>query len=385
MLPTEASVVNSIASVITSTTTYTILVLLTAFLIYFFKVLDFFELPSSYKMLLALVLPMFLWEFVLGFLFGMVGIHLDWGSYVYHFPYFGDIVTKSGVMISRFLDFTFNFGPFREFGLPYFNNFVNTTQIPVTVIPPDMGAWGIIKSIFASGFNFFVWVWVSADSILDYIFFFILFSAILAVLAENMENQKAWAAGLALVPVILYSYFISNPFQEYPEALVMLEKIFYFWGHGDSWSLTVFFLTLIVSFIIVMEIIAMVVHIVLKGGAMTIQPSWQSKEWEISQHGIAFGYALAFAAMYSLHPEWSWYSFYPMLILYTLLKKVGGVAVDTSHAYREKQEFKDLLAGVGNNDQLSIKSNNKSNSMEYIMYVALGILILVLLLNMGII
>ncbi len=388
MLPTEASIAQSIANVITDTTTYIILVLLTAFLIYFFHLLDFFELPNSYKMILSLVLPMFLWEFILSAIFSSLEIPLSWGSYTYHFPYFGDVILTSGVMFSRFLDFTFNFGIFRVFGLPYLTEFIKTVPLNTMVtvsVPEGTSVFGLIGIVFSSWFTLFTWIYVSADSIIDYIFFFILFSAILAVFAENIKNQKVYAFGMATVPVILYSYYISNPFQEFPTALVELQKVSYFWGNANNWSLIMFFGTLIIAFTIVMEIIALILYLLLKSTTMTLQPGWATKEWSVSTKGVAFGYSVAFAIMYGLH-EYAYYVIFPFLILYTYLKKVSGTAIETLNAHAERSEMRDLISGISNNggQPMPIQSTSgKKNSIEYVLYIGIIGLILLILYNNG--
>lgn len=389
MLPSEISIAQSIANVITDTTTYVILVLLTAFLIYFFHLLDFFELPNSYKMILSLVIPMFLWEFVLSFIFGSLGMPLKWGTYSYHFPYFGDIVLTSGVMFSKFLDFVFNFGVFTTFGSPYLTEFIKNVPVNTMVtvsVPEGTGVFELIGVIFSSWFTIFTWLYVSIDSIIDFVFFYVLFSAILAIISENIKNLKLYAFGLATIPVILYSYYVSNPFQEFPKALVGLQEVFYFWNHAPTWDIIVFSITLIFSFLLVMEIIALIIYLFLKGGAVTIQPSWQTKEWEISQHGVAFTYTLAFIIMYFMH-NYSYYIMFPFFIFYTYLKKISGVAIETMNSYTEKTEMRNLISGINNdNRQIPIQSVSKTkNSVELIMYIGIIVIIIMLLYNNNII
>lgn len=390
MLPTEVSIAQSIASSVTATTTYILLCLVVGFLIHFFHLLDFFDIPNTYKMIIAILIPIVLLEFILSIVFGSVGIPLDWGSYVYHFPYFGDIVITSGVQISKFLDTIFNFGLFRIFGMPYFTEFIKTVPVGEMVmisVPEGAGLFELIGVVFSGWLGLLTWLCVSFDSIIDFIFFFVLFSAIFAVFGENVKNAKIYIIGLACIPVLLYSYYISNPFQEFPIVLVSVQEIFYFWGHADGLSLFMFFGTLIVSFVLVTEIIALVIYLFLKGGAVTLQPSWSTKEWSVSQHGIAFGYCVAFFTMYFLH-NYQWFVFFPLMITYSLLKRVSGTAIDTMNAHAEKQEIRDLISGIGNNNgqQLPIKSTlEKKNIIEYVLYIGIIGMILLLLYNTGII
>lgn len=390
MLSTEVSIAQSIASSVTATTTYILLCLSIGFLIHFFHLLDFFDIPNTYKMIIAIVLPIVFMEFILSIIFGSIGIPLDWGSYAYHFPYFGDVVVTSGVQLSKFLDIVFNFGLFRIFGQPYFTEFIKTVPVGemVTIsVSEGAGLFELVGTIFSGWMPLFTWIYVSADSLIDFTFFFVLFSAILAIVAENLKNQKMYAAGLALIPVVLYSIYVSNPFEEFPKALIGIQEILYFWGHADGLALFVFFGTLIISFIIVMEIIALIMYLLLKGGTMTLQPGWATKEWSISQHGVAFSYSIVFIIMYFMH-SYEYYIFFPFMIAYALLKKVSGSAIETMNAHAEKNEIKELISGIGNNGQPApIKSTTtqKNSSIEIILIVGIVIMIAILLINNGLI
>ncbi len=347
MLPSEQSIAQSIANVITDPFTYMILVFLSAFLIYFFRLLEFFEIPGTYRMILSFVIPIILWEPILSFIFGTLGIPLVWGSYEYVVPFYDTIMTTSFVMTSKFFDLVFNFGIFRMFGFPYFEEFVKNVTISATVIPLDIGIIDLVKSIFSSWFNLFVWIYVSVDSIIDFIFFFVFFNAVLIVLFDDIKNSKTYAIGLALIPTFLYAYYISNPLKEYPVAIVELDKVFYFLNNAPTWDKMVFIGTLLISLIIVMEILALAMYSLLKTASNTIQPEWQTKEWSVNQHGVAFSYTIAFAIMYAMH-SYAWYIFFPAMILYSSLKKVGGVAIETANEHEERQEMKDLISGINN-------------------------------------
>ncbi|MFA4870960.1 MAG: hypothetical protein WC623_22365 [Pedobacter sp.] len=383
MIPTEINTLaESISTVITSNFTYGILVLLTAIVIYVFNLLGFVEIPQTYKMILSFMIPIIVWEPVLTVMAGIFGIVLSWGTYTYTIPFYGDIVTGSFTMLSRWLDWALNFGTFRSFGLPYYTDFVNSTNISVVNVPEDAGLLALVQSITSGWFNLFVWIYVSMDTVIDFIFFFVLFSAVIAVVADKTSNRRMYAAGLALIPVVLYSIYVSNPFYEYPIAIVELQKLFYFWGNGDTLSLVMFFGTLIISLLIVMEILAVVLYSILKISVNTIQPTWQTREWSVSNQGIAFSYTIAFAIMYAMH-SYAWYIFFPFMILYTFLKKIGGVVIDTASAHNERQEMRDLLGGVGGGELAPVKSSSEGGSkiIEYLLYAGLIIIIVVLVWN----
>lgn len=281
----------------------------------------------------------------------------------------------------------FDFGIFKEFGLPYFTEFVKNVPIGSMVsisVPENASVFTIIGVVFSGWLPLLTWFYVSVDSLIDLVFFYVLFSAILAVLAENIKNQKIYAFGLAWIPVILYSYYISNPFQEFPKALVTIQKVFYFWGHGSTGALLVFFGTLVFSFFIVMEIIALIMHLLLKGGTVMLRPDWAAHEWTVSTQGQSFGFSVAFLAMYFMH-GFSYYLFFPFMILYSLLKKVSGTAIHTMQEHREKQEIRDLVGSINNDNTPPIKSiSGNKNYFEYILYAGIIIIVLALLYNNGI-
>lgn len=287
-------------------------------------------LPNSYAAAMSFLTAAILLEFVLKFLFGSIGIKIDYGSYVFDLPIINDIVLTDGVMGARLFSFLFNFEFFTTIGVPFYEEFIKT----ITVFPA-MPEW----------FSALVWLYVSSDSFIEFIFFFSFFRAIMIFAGDSIgsaKNSTIYAIGLAVIPVLLYNYFISNPFVEHPKAMDQLTKVSYFYSHAPAFSLAIYFGTLIISFLIVAVVLAVIIDLIYGAGASTLQPSWQSKKYEASYFGIGISYTAAFAILFSLK-NINWYLFFPMVILYSLFKKLSGGMIE---GVRQHDATRDMQKGI---------------------------------------
>lgn len=325
------SILNAFTGIATDGAGYWVLAMLVAAVL--FIILKTWQVRHA--AVISLILPVLLLEFVLRFLFGLIGTTLDFGTYALNVPFIDPIEVTTGSMLLRFLDFTFNFGLFRAIGLPIFINFMES----VPTLPGP--------SIFL---NIFVAIYVSADSLIEYIFFFYVFSALLVlasgILGLDGKKIKGCAAVLAALPVLTYSYFVSNPISEYGKAVPEIQKLFYFLGNADNISLLLFSVTLIISFVLVMEILAAAVALFYGAGSATFRPDWATKQWGTDVQGVGFLYTLSFAIMYAMH-QYSWYVFFPAMVIYSLFKKMAGGAIGIAKAHDERREMQELIIASG--------------------------------------
>jgi hypothetical protein len=387
MLPTEITLAQNIASSITSMTTYLILSLLIAFLIYHYRLIDGLMLPNIYKIIISFMLPVILLEFILSFIFSTLGVKLDWGSYTYTAPFLGNMIVTSGVMISRVLEMILGFGIFQNLGASYLTTFANNTQIPLTVIPVNMSTVGYIGVVTSSPFNILVYLYTNGSTVIDLIFWYVVFSAILAIVAENTTNLRLYAFGLAWIPALLYSYYFSPGYQE---AMNSLEEVSYFSQYADTNSLIMFFGTLVASFVMVVLIISCVIHLVhkLKGkdiistdflfGGQSVPPG---------EYLTAVEYSLAFFVVYFSHGI-GWYIFFPFMIAFDLVKKVGGsMTTGTLNDHAQRMDMKGLNASINNSDSMpepiQSTSSGKGIGVDTILAVGLVIIVVILLINNG--
>ncbi len=381
------SVWQSFGKAVSDPVTYWILAGLVAIVILFLaKIWDF---PQRQAAIISLIVSVFLLEIILKYGLGLVGIKVDYGTFLFEIPHVYKTELTTGVMLMRFLDFIFNFGLFRTIGLPYFEAYAST----ITVAPVHASTlFGTISSIFSAPLNVFVFLYVNADGIIDFIFFYYFFYAIL-VLGSDMfgesdaayylaalvgggavfgyfwfhspliaillmilalilivlgrlngdaKDARIYSFGLALVPLILYSYYISNPFEEYHKALPDIQKLIMFIEHGNQLSLVIYFLTMIISFVLVMQIVVVIINLLHKTITTTVRPSMQGQEWTVSHQGIAFDYTLAFAIMYALD-GYSFYVFFPAAVIYSTFKNLSSGAVDIAKGFQEKREMQEFL------------------------------------------
>jgi len=370
--------------------TYWILAAFFAIVILFLARL--FDYPEKQAAIISLIFSVFLLEFLIKTILAPFGVRVDYGTYVIDIPYIFHTTITNGVMLFHFLDFVFDFGLFTHIGAPYYDAFIKTIPIDMFRVVPAISVSGFISSVFSGGLNIFTFIYVNADGIIDYIFFYYFFYAVTVVGADffgkddtpyylgiaaaiggmiayfykistfivilifvlviilfviglmdgEAKSAGMWSFILALMPLGLYSYYISNPISEYYEALPMIQKTIFFFTHGDTLSLIVYFSTMIMSFLLVMEIIALAINILHKLLTTTVKPSAQAEEWTVSHQGLAFDYTLAFAVMYALH-QYTWYIFFPAVFLYNFFKNGSSTFIETA---KEHVDRLDMQKGI---------------------------------------
>lgn len=348
MLPTETSILQSIASSIINPVTYGVLVLTIGILLRLLMI-PFYTIPDSYKTVIALIIPIALLEPILSILFGLFGITLNWGNYVYSFPFYGNIDTSSFIMLSRFLNMIFGFGVFTTFGLPYLTEYIKT----VTVALPEPDT--IVKIV--------VFGYVSLDSVIEYLFCYVFFYTIIVILSDTIgsstKNSKIYALLLAIIPVVLYNIFISNSFSEYSTSIPIIQQVFFFIDHAPLWSKIMFFGSFLISFLLVMEILAVAIDVLHRFGATTIKPGWETKRYAENPTGVAFVYTVAYGVMFVLKGI-SWYVFFILLILYSIFKSFSG---DMINNVKERDSTKDMQKGIV--DMIEKKGVDDENGMNW--------------------
>lgn len=374
------SITTSIGASLTNDISYWLLVIIISFFV--FLGMKIFDIPKTYAGITSLLVTVFLLEFVLKALFGLLNIPLSFGTYIIDIPFYSQITITDGVMVMKFLDFVFNFGLVRLVGLPYYETFITASKFIPTAIPVN-NVFDLITSAISSPFNFFVFLYTSIDSIIEYVFFYFLFMAIIILLTDlagaNTARWEPLAFLLAAIPVLAYNVFVSNPVQEYGMAIPEMQKLSYFMNHADTVSIIMFAGTMLISFLLVMEILAAVFAFFYGMGEATLKPEWASKQWQVSTQGMGFVYTLAFAIMYAMH-QYAWYIFFPAMIFYSIFKKFCGGAMDVVHAHNEKQEMADYIGGLvaKPNPDAPVKKNDSegTNILFWLVFaMLLGVII----------
>jgi len=373
-------ITTSIGNSLSNDISYWLLVLIISFFV--FLGMKMFDIPKTYAGITSLLLTVFLLEFVLKVIFGTLNIPLNFGSYVVTIPFYKEIILTEAVMGMRFLDMIFNFGAFRFLGLPYYEAFITASGFVPTAIPVN-NVFDLILSAISSPFNFFVFLYTSIDSIIEYIFFYFLFLAAIILITDlvgtNTERWRPLAFLLAAIPVLAYSTLVSNPIQEYSVAIPEMQKVAYFLSNADSFSIIVFTGTLLVSFLLVMEILAATFSFFYGMGEATLKPEWASKHFEVSTQGMGFIYTLAFAIMYAMH-QYAWYIFFPAMVLYSIFKTFSSGAMGVVREHNDKQELADYIGGLvtkSNPDAPVQKGEDENSNILFwlVFFVLLGVIV----------
>ncbi len=357
------SIIKSMADTVLNPYSFWMLALIVGFIV--FIILKIINIPKMYAGMSAFIITLIGLEYGLKQLFLKFNTLIDFGSYTIYIPVYGDIIIKDGVMLMRFLDFTFNFGIFRNIGIPYLGT-ISTEAAQAMVLP----VW----------FKLFVALYVSMDSILGYFFLVALIGSVLVFASRyfniNKETAKLYTYTIAAIPIFVYSYYISNLFYEYGVALPQLQKVYYLTTHGSPTDLLIFFGSLMISIALVMEIIAMSVTYLLGIGQNTMKPDWATKQYTTNVHGIGFTYTIAFAIVYALH-NFEWYIFFPALMLYTVFKNVSEGIIDSAHVHEDREDLRnmirDAVATPESNGTRYVNDGGGGGSSSWIIYMVLAV------------
>lgn len=369
-----------VGTTLTTDISYWLLAIIISFFV--FLLMKGFEIPKTYAGISSLVVTIFLLEFVLKALFGALNIPLSFGTFVVDIPFYQKITLTSGVMGMKFLGFVFDFGLVKTIGLPYYESFMATSGFVPTTVPIN-NVFDLIVSAVSSPFNFFVFLYTSIDSLLEYVFFYFFFMAIIILVTDlvgaNTQKWESLAFLLAAIPVLVYNISISNPVQEYGIAIPEMQKLFYFLNHADTFSIIMFGGTLLISFLLVMQILAAAFSLFYGIGESTIKPDWASKQWQMNTQGMGFMYTLAFAIMYAMH-QYAWYVFFPAMIFYSVFKKFSSGAMDVVKEHNERQEMVDYVGGLvakSNPDAPVQKGDSEGTNILFwlVFVVLLGVIV----------
>lgn len=256
------------------------LILAILFLVIYFVVIWFFEVRKSTAVLIAFTPVLFL-DYAISF-----------GKYTFAFPFDFNYSTNRGYITLSILDWIFNFGLFKSYGLTVFNS-VNGSYI-LTGLQ-----------------NLVVYLFVYADSIIE----FLLIAYFLYTLFDRIEYAVLGAS----IPVLAYTYF-TNPLKELATAKATVSHILYFFDHATQFQQMAVMATAFVSFLLVIFLISTATGLFISIGKSTVKPGLEASMWEVSLTGLSFGLALVYSIAVILHPEYSWYVLLPVLVLYSIIR-----------------------------------------------------------------
>lgn len=269
------------------------------FLIIYFAVIWFIDVRKSTAVLIAF-LPVFLLDYAVGF-----------GKYTFTLPFDFSYSTNRGYITLSILDWIFNFGLFKSYGLTVFNS--------------------VNGSYFLTGFqNFIVYFFVYADSIIEFL--------LIAYFLYTLFDRTEYAVLGASIPVILYTYF-TNPLKELADAKAAVSHILYFFDHATQFQLLVVIGTAFLSFLLVIFLISTVTGLFVSIGKSTIKPGLEASMWEVSLTGLSFGLAFVYSVAVILHPEYSWYVLLPVLIVYSIIRSGMNRIADSRRAEKRQKQM----------------------------------------------
>ena len=255
------------------------------------------------------------------FLSFMPVLVLDWlfsfGTYIFKFPFGYSYATHNFVITLNIVDWIFNFGIFKSIGLDAFNQVSGAFVLT-----------GAQKAL--------VFLLVSADSIIEFI--------VLAYIFYSIFDRIDIAICGAAIPTILYSIFISNPLKEVVKAEVTVKHVLYFFDHATPEQNVIVFGSLFISFGLIVFLISAVTSLIEGIGKTTVRPGLEGHQYEVSLTGLAFGLSLAYSLAVVLHPDYSWYTVLPVLIIYNAIRSgMKGVAKNRRTQKQQKELVREVV------------------------------------------
>ncbi len=235
------------------------------------------------------------------------------GTYTFSFPFHYSPTWHKFVVPLQIFDWIFNYGFFKTVGLATFNQVTGSF---------------VLTQIQQVALHLYVW----GDSIIELVVIF--------YIVYNITNHLEIAAVAAIIPTAIYTRFISNPFKEYAASEKIVEHVFYFLNHANQEQKIIVIGSLVISFLLIVFLLSTILSLLLGTASSTIRPSLQAHEYEVNYVGTAFGLSVALSVMELLHPDYLYYNFLAVALVYGLFK---ATVKDYANDRKQKREQREMI------------------------------------------
>ncbi len=323
------------------------------FLIVYF-LLAFFPMTikKSLRIIIALSIPL------------LVDILISFGSFTFYFPLGYSFTTSHGVMFLSLLNKIMSYEIFAFYSSPIITPFISVASETPDSIPVFI--FGLLNA--------------GIDSILDFLFFTILFYYIISFIENKIHSQinyqLAISIALAGIPTILYSLFVSNPFHEIEEVIKTTNGMITFFVSGDIVNILFIFILFLINFMLISSIIFIFIEIIVN---LYLKVNYNKKdiEWSYDFAGMAGAYAFAYSLLFFLHSDYKWYVVLPMITILQLLRTGSNNFINThKQNIADEERISKVIDNYRNEEQQPVIHDEMSHTN---IIVALLILIVVLI------
>jgi len=290
-----------------------------ALFIILYLVLGMFpSIKKSLRVFLSLSIPL------------LIDLIMSFGSFEFIFPFGLSYTTTHGVMFTKLIDYIFTYGIFTDYSSslisPFIESASNQTNNPIV--------------------HLVVFLSVFIDSFLEFIFITLAVYTLITIIESKLEKQIKYqlpiSVFIGLIPVLLYTLFISNPVKETSESIQALNGITEFVITSQLTDIFLAFIFLIINFAIITEIIYLVTEFAL---SLYIKVNYSRLDlaWTYEMSGVALVYAFVYSFIFFLHSDFKWYIIFPVLLTYAALKgKATTFMRNSNNRFNENQRITDI-------------------------------------------
>lgn len=321
---------------------------------------SFSSLPKSIRIIISLSAPIIL------------DLIVSFGTFTFYIPIINsEFTTTRGVLFLTLLDSIFRYKIFSylagSFIVPYVEASSTTSE-------------NLIVTILSYSYT-------SIDTVIEFFGLTYIFYGLIGYFEEKLEKQFEYqlplSVLLALIPITLYTFVISNPIHEGEEVIQTYNGFTAFVASMDIFAITSVILSVIFNFILIYLIILTITEIIMQA-YYKVFFSRKDLEWSYDWAGLALMYTLIYSGIFFLHSNYSWYVAFPVLfILSTLKTKASTVAENSRQRKRQSAAEDRLVQKIRNSgEETSTRTNSQSQNTEFsLTNIILAVLIVLLFLS----
>lgn len=270
-----------------------------------------FYIRSSLLILISAALPI-----LLDILIPLSSFTFNISSYSY--------TTTRGALTLNLLDYIFSYKLFSLISTPIVSPFIESAQ-------SISSSFLITTILFLS---------TSTDSILEFIFFTTLIYTILTLIEDKLKFQIKYQLPISLIfgsiPIFIYSYYVSNPFNETDKLIKTYNGISSFLSSSDASSILIVIISLLINFALITIILLSIIDLIL---SIYGKVNYSTRpEYLFDYSGIAIIYALIYSSVFMLHTSYKWYIILPAFALYTPVKSIISTSLSNRKAIRNERD-----------------------------------------------
>jgi len=282
----------------------------------------FLDMKKSTKILLSFLAPL------------LLDLLISFGRFDFYIPIINQTYTiERGVMFLTMLDNIFTYKFFVYYTSGILDPFISAASVTDSSMLMYLGTL----------------LYASIDSIVEFTFLSWLIYSLITIYEdytqEKIEYQLPIAVIVALIPVLFYSIFVSNPFTETDEMIKTFNGLSAFVQSGQTFDIIFVIMLFIINLLLMATIVFVVIELVF---SLYSKVYYGRKEIEYvyDYAGMGLMYSIAYSFIFFLHSEYKWYVFFPMMVVYSYFRKATSNVVDGAKVRIDEKNKMNKLTGM---------------------------------------